>query len=120
VIRVPTGREPTHPGDMLRDEFLDPMDLIQQGLADAIHVPFQRVNEIVRGRLSVTPSTALRLDRYFGTSAEFWMDFQGRKIHIRYFPLFEENGASRSVIEVSQDITEIQNLSGERRLLDWE
>jgi hypothetical protein len=52
--------------------------------------------------------------------AEFWLDFKGRKIHIRYFPLFDANGAYRGVIEVSQDITKIQTLGGEHRLLDWE
>lgn len=52
--------------------------------------------------------------------AEFWLNFQGRVIHIRYYPIFDENGTYRGVIEVSQDITEIQKLSGEHRLLDWE
>jgi len=54
------------------------MDLTQQALADAIHVPFQRVNEIIHGRRSISPSTALRLSRYFGTSAGFWMNLQLR------------------------------------------
>ncbi|MDZ7795322.1 MAG: DUF438 domain-containing protein [Spirochaetia bacterium] len=52
--------------------------------------------------------------------AEFWLNFQGRVIHIRYYPIFDKNGTYRGVIEVSQDITEIQKLSGEHRLLDWE
>lgn len=52
--------------------------------------------------------------------AEFWLNFQGRMIHIRYFPIFDETDRYRGVIEVSQDITEIQKLSGEHRLLDWE
>lgn len=50
------------------------MDLTQRELADAIAVPYQRVNEIVNGRRGVTPSTALRLSKYFGTSADFWMN----------------------------------------------
>lgn len=78
MIRVPTDREPTHPGEMLREEFLIPMNVTQQELAQAIHVPFQRVNEIVRRKRSVTPSTALRFARYFGTSAGFWMNLQLR------------------------------------------
>jgi antitoxin HigA-1 len=78
MIRVPTDRVPTHPGEMLREEFLDPLSLTQQELAKAIHVPFQRVNEIVRGKRSITPSTALRFARYFGTSAGFWMNLQLR------------------------------------------
>jgi len=52
--------------------------------------------------------------------AEFWLNFQGRVIHIRYFPVFDDAGIYRGVIEVSQDITEIQKLTGEHRLLDWE
>jgi len=78
MIRIPTDREPTHPGEMLREEFLDPMSLTQRALATAIQVPYQRVNEIVRGKRGVTPSTALRLAKYFGTSAGFWMNLQLR------------------------------------------
>ena len=78
MIRVPTGRVPTHPGEMLLEEFLTPMGLTQRELADAIHVPYQRVNELVNGRRGVTPSTALRLAKFFGTSADFWMNLQLR------------------------------------------
>src|SRR5262245_53750739 len=77
-VRVPTNREPTHPGVVLREEFLVPMGLTQQALADAIHVPYQRVNEVVRRRRGVTASTALRLARYFGTSEDFWLNLQLR------------------------------------------
>jgi len=52
--------------------------------------------------------------------AEFWIDLQGRKVHIRYFPLYDSSGKYRGTIEVSQDITDIQKIEGERRLLDWE
>ena len=78
MVRIPTDREPTHPGEMLLHEFLLPMELTQQALAGAIHVPYQRVNEVVRGRRGVTPSTALRLSRFFGTSPDFWMSLQLR------------------------------------------
>lgn len=78
MIRVPTDRVPTHPGEMLLDEFLAPMGLTQRELADAIHVPYQRVNELVNGRRGITPSTALRLAKFFGTSADFWMNLQLR------------------------------------------
>ena len=78
MIRVPTDRVPTHPGEMLLEEFLGPMGLTQRELADAIHVPYQRVNELVNGRRGVTPSTALRLAKFFGTSADFWMNLQLR------------------------------------------
>jgi addiction module HigA family antidote len=78
MVRVPTHRAPTHPGVMLREEFLSPMGLTQRELAAAIHVPYQRINEIVRGRRGMTPSTALRLAKYFGISADFWMNLQLR------------------------------------------
>ena len=75
-MRVPTNRQPTHPGEMLREEFLIPMNLTQKDLADAIHVPYQRINEIVAGKRGVTPSTALRLAKFFGMSADFWLNLQ--------------------------------------------
>ncbi len=78
MVRVPTHRTPTHPGEMLLEEFLRPMSITQRELATAIHVPYQRVNEIVNGRRGITPSTALRLSKYFGTSAEFWLNLQLR------------------------------------------
>lgn len=78
MVRVPTRRPPTHPGEMLLEEFLKPMALTQRELADAIHVPYQRVNEIVNGRRGVTPGTALRLAKLFGTSPGFWMNLQLR------------------------------------------
>ncbi|MCY4617137.1 MAG: HigA family addiction module antitoxin [Chloroflexi bacterium] len=78
MIRIPTDRGPTHPGEMLLQEFLLPLGLTQRDLATAIHVPFQRVNEVVRGRRGVTPSTALRLSRFLGTSPDFWMNLQLR------------------------------------------
>lgn len=78
MVRVPTKREPTHPGEMLLEEFLDPLGITQQELADRIHVPYQRVNELVNRRRGVTPSTALRLSEFFGTTPGFWMNLQLR------------------------------------------
>ncbi len=78
MIRVPTNRVPTHPGEMLLEEFLTPMSLTQRELADAIHVPYQRVNEIINERRGITPSTALRLSKFFGMSPDFWMNLQLR------------------------------------------
>ena len=77
-MRIPTNREPTHPGEMLVEEFLSPMGITQRELADAIHVPYQRVNELVNQRRGVTPSTALRLARFFDISADFWLNLQVR------------------------------------------
>ena len=78
MVRIPTRREPTHPGEMLLEDFLTPMGLTQRDLADGIRVPYQRVNEIVNGRRGITPSTALRLAKYFGNSEGFWMNLQLR------------------------------------------
>lgn len=78
MVRIPTDRTPTHPGEMLYEEFLLPMELTQRDLADGIRVPYQRVNEIVNGRRGITPSSALRLAKFFGTSAAFWMNLQLR------------------------------------------
>lgn len=75
-MRIPTNRQPTHPGEMLREEFLIPMNLTQKQLADSIKVPYQRINEIITGKRGVTPSTALRLAKYFGMSADFWLNLQ--------------------------------------------
>jgi addiction module HigA family antidote len=78
MIRIPTHRSPTHPGEMLSEEFLKPMGLTQRQLADSIHVPYQRINEIVNGRRGVSPSTALRLSKFFGVSPDFWLNLQLR------------------------------------------
>nr|VFJ59913.1 MAG: plasmid maintenance system antidote protein, XRE family [Candidatus Kentron sp. DK] len=68
--------EPIHPGEVLMEEFLDPMGISQYRLAKDISVPARRINEIVHGKRSISADTALRLGRYFGTSAQFWMNLQ--------------------------------------------
>lgn len=78
MIRIPTHRAPTHPGMMLLEEFLKPMGITQRNLADAINVPYQRINEIINGKRGITPSTALRLAKAFGVSSDFWMNIQLR------------------------------------------
>ena len=78
MVRVPTVREPTHPGVMLREEFLKPLGISQRDLAVGIRVPYQRINELVNRRRGITPSTALRLARYFGNTPEFWLSLQQR------------------------------------------
>lgn len=78
MLRHPTDREPTHPGEILLSEFLVPLGITQRELADATQVPYQRVNEVVRGIRGVTPSTALRLSRFFGNTPGFWMSLQLR------------------------------------------
>lgn len=69
---------PIHPGEILLEEFLEPMGLSQYRLAKDISVPPRRINEIVHGKRSVTADTALRLARYFGVTERFWMNLQTR------------------------------------------
>lgn len=78
MVRVPTNRIPIHPGEMLREEFLIPMGITQRELANGIRVPYQRVNELINGKRGITPSTALRLAKFFGTSPGYWMNLQLR------------------------------------------
>ena len=72
------AHEPIHPGEILLEEFLQPMELSQYRLAKDISVPARRINEIVHGKRSITADTALRLARYLGTSERFWMNLQTR------------------------------------------
>lgn len=67
---------PIHPGEILREEFLVPLDISANALAMRLHVPAPRINDIVRERRSVTPDTALRLARCFDTTAQFWLNLQ--------------------------------------------
>ena len=78
MVRVPTHKAPTHPGEMLLEEFLKPMGITQQQLAREIRVPYQRVNEIVNQRRGLTPGTALRLSKAFGNTPDFWLNLQLR------------------------------------------
>lgn len=75
-MRIPKGGPPTPPGEMLLEEFLKPLGMTQTELARRIGVDYVRVNEIVHGKRRVTPSTALRLARVFGTTPEFWINGQ--------------------------------------------
>lgn len=70
------GMRPIHPGEVLREEFLVPLGLSARALSIALGVPAPRINDIVRERRAMTVDTALRLARYFGTSAEFWLGLQ--------------------------------------------
>jgi addiction module HigA family antidote len=74
--RRPRKRPPTHPGEMLLEEFLKPLGLTQTAFALRLGVSYPRLNEIIKGRRSVTPSTALRLARVLGMSPEFWLGLQ--------------------------------------------
>lgn len=72
----PENRIPTHPGEVLREEFLIPMGISQVALDRHLSIPIQRINEIVRGKRGVTPDTAWLLAQAFGTTPEFWMNLQ--------------------------------------------
>lgn len=104
MVRIPTHRIPTHPGMMLREEFLDPLGITQRQLADAILVPYQRVNEIINQKRGITPDTALRLAKYFGNTPGFWMNLQLR------FDLYQAQMSD------SEDIKKIRTLKLDQAL----
>ena len=120
MVRIPTNRQPTHPGEMLREEFLVPMNISQRDLADAIHVPYQRVNELVNQKRGVTPSTALRLAKFFGVSADFWLNLQVR--WDLYRARLSESKELESIEEFDrlfddgEDVTHLLDLTTARRL----
>ncbi|HYD52860.1 MAG TPA: HigA family addiction module antitoxin [Gemmatimonadaceae bacterium] len=76
MVRIPTDRPPTHPGEMLLEEFLRPLGISQSELAERIGVSYPRVNELVHGKRAMTPDTALRLERLLGVEAAFWLNLQ--------------------------------------------
>ena len=73
---LPKNRQPTHPGEIIRYEYLDELNMTQQHLADAIGITRVRINEIILGKRSLTPDTAFRLARFFNTTPEFWIGLQ--------------------------------------------
>jgi antitoxin HigA-1 len=73
---LPKNRPPTHPGEILLEEFLKPRDMTQSRLSEKLQIPLQRVNSVINGKRSVTPETAILLARFFATTAEFWMNLQ--------------------------------------------
>jgi antitoxin HigA-1 len=76
--KAPRKLDPIHPGEILLEEFLQPMAISQYRLAKNISVPARRINEIVHGKRAITPDTALRLSRFFGMSERFWLNLQAR------------------------------------------
>ncbi len=75
-MKIPKFRPPTHPGEILLKDFLEPMGITQRQLADALHVPYQRINELVNQKRGITPSTAIRLSKFFGNNSQFWLNLQ--------------------------------------------
>jgi antitoxin HigA-1 len=76
MFRIPTNRPPTHPGEMLMEEFLKPLKMTQVELAEKLGVSYPRVNELIHGKKGVTPDTALRLESLFGMEGRFWLNLQ--------------------------------------------
>ena len=83
---LPENRIPTHPGEILLEEFLNPLGLSQVAFAAHISVPVQRINEIVRGKRGVTPETAWLFSEAFGTTPEFWLNLQANYDLVRLRP----------------------------------
>ena len=98
MSRIPTHRAPTHPGEILAEEFLGPMGITQTEAARAIGVSFQRLNAVVNGRRELTTSTALRLARYLGTTPELWLNLQ------RTYDLYEATRAEASALEAIEPL----------------
>jgi len=73
---MPKNRRPVHPGEILREEYLEPLKMTQQQLAEALGITRVRINEIILGKRSVTPDTAFRLSKYFNTTPDFWLNLQ--------------------------------------------
>lgn len=76
MIGLPTNRPPFHPGEILRTEFLEPLSMSQTELARRIQVSYPRISEIVHARRGITPDTACRLGKLFGTTPDFWLNMQ--------------------------------------------
>jgi addiction module HigA family antidote len=93
---------PIHPGEILMEEFLKPLNISQYRLAKDIHVPARRINEIVHGKRSITADTALRLSRYFNLSERFWLNLQAR------YDLEVEKDKFKGRIESEVKIYELQ------------
>ena len=93
---------PIHPGEILLEEFLEPLGISQYRLAKDISVPARRINEIVHGKRSITADTALRLSRYFGLSDRFWLNLQAR------YDLELEKDKLQGRIEAEVKVLELQ------------
>jgi antitoxin HigA-1 len=76
MLLIPTRGPPTHPGEMLLEEFLKPLGMAQVELAHRLGMSYPRINELIKGRRGMTPDTALRLERLFGMEAQVWLNLQ--------------------------------------------
>ena len=76
MVRIPINGPPTHPGEMLLEEFVKPLKMTQSDLAEKLGVSYPRVNELIHEKRGITPDTALRLEKLFGMDAQFWLNLQ--------------------------------------------
>jgi len=76
MVRIPKYGPPTHPGEMLLEEFLKPLSITQSEVAEKLGVSYPRINELIHGKRGITPDTALRLEQLFGMEAQFWLNLQ--------------------------------------------
>ncbi len=94
-------REPTHPGEILKEEFLEPMGITQTKLAKALHTSFRAINEIVNQKRGITVEMAIKLAKYFGTSPELWLNLQNS------YDLYKVLKKKKSLIESIEPIKEV-------------
>jgi len=112
-MRIPKKRPPTHPGEILLKDFLEPLNISQASLAQKIHVSFQRINELINGKRSITPSTAIRLSRFFGNSAEFWLNLQ--QTWELYRVIKDEGEDVKSIIPINSRLIQTNYFSNSGR-----
>jgi addiction module HigA family antidote len=110
---LPTNRVPTHPGEMLMEEFLIPLGLTQVGFAAHLKIPIQRVNEIVNGRRGVTPETALLFAAALQTSPEFWTNLQAS--HDLALAQAHAGGMPRALAPAGNVVRDLVAVAGVRR-----
>ena len=99
---LPKSRKPTHPGEILRYEYLEELKMTQQQLADLIGITRVRINEIIRGKRSVTPDTAFRLAKFFNTTPEFWINLQS---HYDMWKTLQEKKKEYATIKPLAEVT---------------
>ena len=104
-MRIPTHREPTHPGEMLSEEFLLPMEISPDDLAQAIHIPLQQIKELINRKRAVSPRLALRLAKFFGVSADYWLNLQVR------WDLYQAQLTEKSELETIQNFHFLQKMA---------
>ena len=112
-LRIPTHREPTHPGVMLLEEFLQPLGLTPQGLAAALLVPYPEIAELIGRQRGISTELALRLARYFTTSVGFWLNLQ------RVWDIYHAQRSEAAALEQIKpltwaDIPAVEELTAER------